>query len=413
MRKVLLTSAAVTALLAGPTLAFAQTPSESRQPPAASSQQTAPKGSAQEDKRAAPKASESTPSSDRKQTTGSQSSPTPGAQPSGSSKSGGSDMKKSGASDMKKSGGSDMKKDTTGTSQGAQGAQPDGQKPAAKPTAEPKAGPSMQKNERSTTGQSPSAPQTKGDRATPGAPPAAQPERKDQRQAPSGTAGQTQPGTPPPAQPERAGQRQAPSGAAGQLGQPGTASSVSVTQEHQSKFNEVIEKQKVKPVTNVNFSVSVGSNVPRSVRLYDVPRDIVTVYPEYRGKKFVVVRDEIVIIEPGTQKVVAVMPRSGAATSGTSTSVRQTTATTSSRLQLAPEKRRVIREIVIKEQSVPRCQEIGLSVGAEVSRTIRLNPFPEEVVREVPEMRSYRFCVKDNDVVLVDPNEHRIVEVID
>ena len=410
MRKVLLTSAAVTALLAGPTLAFAQTPSESRQPPAASSQQTAPKGSAQEDKRAAPKASESTPSSDRKQTTGSQSSPTPGAQPSGSSKSGGSDMKKSGASDMKKSGGSDMKKDTTGTSQGAQGAQPDRQKPAAKPAAEPKAGPSMQKNERSTTGQSPSAPQTKGDRATPGAPPAAQPERKDQRQAPSGTAGQTQPGTPPSAQPERAGQRQAPSGAAAQ---PGTASSVSVTQEHQSKFNEVIEKQKVKPVTNVNFSVSVGSNVPRSVRLYDVPRDIVTVYPEYRGKKFVVVRDEIVIIEPGTQKVVAVMPRSGAATSGTSTSVRQTTATTSSRLQLAPEKRRVIRDIVIKEQSIPRCQEIGLSVGAEVSRTIRLNPFPEEVVREVPEMRSYRFCVKDNDVVLVDPNEHRIVEVID
>lgn len=408
MRKVLLTSAAVTALLAGPTLALAQTPSESRQPPAASSQQTAPKGSAQEDKRAAPKASQSSPSGERKETTGSQSSPTPGAQPSGSSKSGASDMKKSGASDMKKSGASDMKKDTTGTSQGAQGAQPD--RPAAKPAAKPKADPSMQKNERSTTGQSPSAPQTKGDRATPGAPPAAQQERKDQGQAPSGTTRQTQPITPPAAQPERAGQRQAPSGAASQ---PGTASSVSVTQEHQSKFNEVIAKQKVKPVTNVNFSVSVGSNVPRSVRLYDVPRDIVTVYPEYRGKKFVVVRDEIVIIEPSTQRVVAVMPRSGAATSGTSTSVRQTTATTSSRLQLAPEKRRVIRETVIKEQSVPRCQEIALSVGAEISRTIRLNPFPEEVVREVPEIRSYRFCVKDNDVVLVDPSEHRIVEVID
>jgi hypothetical protein len=39
--------------------------------------------------------------------------------------------------------------------------------------------------------------------------------------------------------------------------------------------------------------------------------------------------------------------------------------------------------------------------------------FSDEIVREVPEIRSYRFCVKENEVVLVDPNEYRIVEVID
>jgi hypothetical protein len=31
----------------------------------------------------------------------------------------------------------------------------------------------------------------------------------------------------------------------------------------------------------------------------------------------------------------------------------------------------------------------------------------------VPEIRSYEFCIKDNDVVLVDPGEHRIIDVID
>jgi len=121
-----------------------------------------------------------------------------------------------------------------------------------------------------------------------------------------------------------------------------------------------------------------------------------------------VVRDEIVIIEPSTHKVVTVIQRSGRSTTGAAPST-----TSSSRLQLAPEKRRMIRETVIKEQAAPRCSDVQMQVGTEVSRSIRLNPFPEEVVREVPEIRSYQFCIKDNDVVLVDPGEHRIIEVLD
>ena len=189
-----------------------------------------------------------------------------------------------------------------------------------------------------------------------------------------------------------------------------TSSSVSVTQEQQTKITEVISKQKVQPVTNVNFSVSVGAPVPRSVRAYDLPREIVQINPEFRGKKFVVVHDEIVIIEPRTYKVVAVIPRSGRSTTGTSTSVRQTT---SSKLQLAPEKRRIIKEIVLKERQMPRCEDVRLSVGEELPRTIEVRTFSDEIVREVPEIRSYRFCVKDSEVILVDPTEYRIVEVID
>jgi hypothetical protein len=49
----------------------------------------------------------------------------------------------------------------------------------------------------------------------------------------------------------------------------------------------------------------------------------------------------------------------------------------------------------------------------ELPRTVELRPFPEVVIREAPELRSYQFCLKGDDVVLVDPREHRILEIIE
>jgi Protein of unknown function (DUF1236) len=174
--------------------------------------------------------------------------------------------------------------------------------------------------------------------------------------------------------------------------------------------NKITSRQRDVAVSNVNVSVSVGATLPRSVRARALPREIVEIYPEFRSYRYTVVRDEIVIIDPRTYRVVEVVPRSGRATTGTRTSVRETT---SSRLQLADEKGRRIREIVLSERPAARCEDVQVSVGREVSRSINLLPFPEVVVREVPEIREYRFCVKDDDVVLIDPDEYRIVEVID
>jgi hypothetical protein len=64
---------------------------------------------------------------------------------------------------------------------------------------------------------------------------------------------------------------------------------------------------KSKSITNVNFSVSVGAIVPRSVHVYEVPADIVKIVPAYRGYKYVVVRDEILILEPDTLKIVVII----------------------------------------------------------------------------------------------------------
>lgn len=81
-----------------------------------------------------------------------------------------------------------------------------------------------------------------------------------------------------------------------------------LTTEQRTQVTTIIHKQNVKPVTNVNFSISVGTKVPRTVTFHPVPTEIITIYPAWRGYEFFLVREEIVIINPRTLEIVAVLP---------------------------------------------------------------------------------------------------------
>jgi hypothetical protein len=89
------------------------------------------------------------------------------------------------------------------------------------------------------------------------------------------------------------------------VGQAGAGAKLST--EQRTKINTVIRNEHVSPVTNVNFNVSVGTRVPHDVAFHPLPADVVTIYPEWRGYNFVLVRDEIVVIDPATFEIVAVI----------------------------------------------------------------------------------------------------------
>ena len=55
----------------------------------------------------------------------------------------------------------------------------------------------------------------------------------------------------------------------------------------------------VERATNVNFTVSVGTVVPRTVRVVAVPDVIVEVHPEWRAYRYFVVDDQIIIVDDG------------------------------------------------------------------------------------------------------------------
>jgi Protein of unknown function (DUF1236) len=84
--------------------------------------------------------------------------------------------------------------------------------------------------------------------------------------------------------------------------------SVSFTTEQRTKIRETVFKGSNAPrVSSVNFSINVGTVVPRTVRIIEVPEVIVDVHPEWRGYRYFIVNEELVIVEPDTLRIVAVI----------------------------------------------------------------------------------------------------------
>ncbi|MBB5045873.1 hypothetical protein HNR60_000608 [Rhodopseudomonas rhenobacensis] len=77
--------------------------------------------------------------------------------------------------------------------------------------------------------------------------------------------------------------------------------------EQRTKITTVIKQQRIQPVTNVNFAISVGTRVPREVHFHPLPTEIISVYPDWRGYEFFLVRDQIVVVDPRSFEIVAVL----------------------------------------------------------------------------------------------------------
>ncbi len=77
--------------------------------------------------------------------------------------------------------------------------------------------------------------------------------------------------------------------------------------EKRSQIVSVIKTERVEPVTNVNFSISIGARVPSTVRYYPVPARVVEIYPEWRGYYFILVNGRYVILRPQTYEIVYIL----------------------------------------------------------------------------------------------------------
>jgi Protein of unknown function (DUF1236) len=87
-----------------------------------------------------------------------------------------------------------------------------------------------------------------------------------------------------------------------------SARSVRLSTEQRTKIRDTFTHEHVQRVEHPDFALRVGTTVPRNIEVYDVPEDIVVVVPEYRGLKYIIVRDEVVFLDPYTLRIVAIMP---------------------------------------------------------------------------------------------------------
>jgi hypothetical protein len=89
-------------------------------------------------------------------------------------------------------------------------------------------------------------------------------------------------------------------------GQGAAAGSTKLSTEQRTKITTIIRQQKVEPA-HLNVSVRVGTRVPESVRFYPLPAEVFVVYPEWRGYSYILVGDQILVINPRTHEIVAIL----------------------------------------------------------------------------------------------------------
>lgn len=61
-------------------------------------------------------------------------------------------------------------------------------------------------------------------------------------------------------------------------------------------------------VARVAWPIVIGGFVPRDYTVYDIPNDFYGYVPGYEGYKYVVVGDQLIIIDPYTWEIVAIIP---------------------------------------------------------------------------------------------------------
>ncbi|WP_432350145.1 DUF1236 domain-containing protein (plasmid) [Shinella yambaruensis] len=86
-----------------------------------------------------------------------------------------------------------------------------------------------------------------------------------------------------------------------------TTASINITTEQRTEIRNVIVESKAEPV-DLDIQVNVGVVVPKTVELRPLPPRIIEIVPAYRSYEYFVLADgRIIIVEPGTLKVVYVI----------------------------------------------------------------------------------------------------------
>jgi len=90
--------------------------------------------------------------------------------------------------------------------------------------------------------------------------------------------------------------------------------------------------------------------------------------------------------------------------------VESRTVVTTEPLRLTPVQRQTVYRTIVRERVAPARPTVEYRVGTRLPGSVQLYAVPQEVAVEVPAMRSYKYMVVNNRVVLVDPATSDVVD---
>jgi hypothetical protein len=87
-----------------------------------------------------------------------------------------------------------------------------------------------------------------------------------------------------------------------------TRERVDLTPAQRTIIYRSVSRERVR-APSADVQVRLGARVPRSVQLYEMPTTIVEEVPPLRRYRYMVVNDEVVLVDPATSEVVEVIHR--------------------------------------------------------------------------------------------------------
>ena len=90
-------------------------------------------------------------------------------------------------------------------------------------------------------------------------------------------------------------------------GNAATSATAAPPAEKRAQITSAIKQEKIEEVAHVNFNLSIGTVVPAGVRYHPMPSRIVEIYPEWRGYELILVQGKYIVLRPHTHEIVYII----------------------------------------------------------------------------------------------------------
>ncbi|MBX3514811.1 MAG: DUF1236 domain-containing protein [Xanthobacteraceae bacterium] len=81
-----------------------------------------------------------------------------------------------------------------------------------------------------------------------------------------------------------------------------------ISGEQENKIRHTVRNAKVDHVAKIDIPLRVGAEVPRNLHFYPFPKEVAEIVPEYGNYFYVVAAEKIVVIDPLSYRIVAILP---------------------------------------------------------------------------------------------------------
>ncbi|MBV8839856.1 MAG: DUF1236 domain-containing protein [Alphaproteobacteria bacterium] len=179
--------------------------------------------------------------------------------------------------------------------------------------------------------------------------------------------------------------------------------SAKLSQNDRSKVISTLRSDTRGSRESVNVSLNIGERLPPRIHARPLPRTIVDIMPEYRGYDYVMVQDRVDIIDPRSHEVVDIVEEGGPTVAEGGGSFESRTFQ-SGRVRLTTEQ----RQLLFRDARPMTSSQVSSAGGTCLTE----QPVPDSLASQNPDLKGYNFLKVGNDIVLIDPKDQKVIDVI-